>query len=128
MIVEQNSNPVERVMENAYNGIKHIMGSDMILGSPVVTNEGVSIIPVSKISFGLLTGGGEYGAIEGRNSLPFAGGSGTGVNVTPMAFLVCDGTKVKVINMDERSTVECLTDMIPEIIKGLTARNENKKN
>lgn len=127
MIVEQNNSPVERVMDNAYNGIKHIMGGDMILGSPVVTNEGVSIIPVSKISFGLLTGGGEYGNSDNRFGLPFAGGSGTGVNVTPMAFLVCDGTKVKVINMDERSTIECITDMIPEIIKGLTAKNENKK-
>lgn len=128
MIVEQNNNPVERVIENAYNGIKGIMGSDMILGSPVITNEGVSIIPVSRISFGILSGGGEYGAGEGMSGYPFAGGSGTGMSVIPMAFLVCDGNKVKVVNMEEKSTFECITDIIPEIIKGLTAHNESKKN
>ena len=127
MIIDENNNPVERVMENAYNGLKNIIGSDMILGSPVITNEGVSIIPVSRITFGLLTGGGEYGVTGMKGDFPFAGGSGSGMSVTPMAFLVCDGTKVKIINMDERSAVEYFADMIPDLLKGLTERNENKK-
>ena len=128
MIIEENLRPVERVMENAYKGMKSMAGADMVLGSPIVTNDGITIVPICRITLGFLTGGGEYSSsVRESYEFPFAGGSGTGMSINPIAFLVCDKTKIKIINMDEKSPFEQLGEVIPEIIKGFVVKKDDKK-
>ncbi len=113
MIID-NEHPIERIMDNAMTKIRTLVDANTIVGDPVVTTDGVSIIPISKVTMGFLTGGGEYGEKEAE--LPFAGGSGAGVSVSPVGFLVSDGKTVKLVNIDQKNAFEKLMDTIPEII------------
>lgn len=129
MLTEQKDRPLERMMDNSYNGIKKILSADTVLGSPVVTNDGVSIIPVCRITMGFLTGGGEYGTGSfDFPDLPFAGGSGTGMSVNPVGFLVCDGSHVKLVCMDDKSIMEYVAQAVPELVKAVLSKNNEKKN
>lgn len=114
MIIERQDHPIERLMDNALTKIRTFVDANTIVGNPVVTTDGVSIIPISKVTMGFLTGGGEYG--EKETEFPFAGGSGAGVSVSPIGFLVSDGKSVKLVNIDQKNVWEKLFDTIPDVI------------
>ncbi len=126
MITEQKNRPLEKLMENSYNGVRNILSADTVMGSPMVTNDGVSIIPICRITMGFLTGGGEYGNGDVYD-MPFAGGSGTGMSVDPVGFLVCDGTHVKIVNMDDKGVLDHLAETVPDILKTILGKNNEKK-
>ncbi len=67
MIVQSNEHPVERVMDNAFTKIRTLVDADTVVGNPVRTEDGVSIIPLSKVTMGFLTGGGEYSDMAQQN-------------------------------------------------------------
>ena len=121
MIVQQQEHPIERIMDNAFMKMKTLVEADTVVGTPVVTSDGVSIIPVSKITAGFLTGGGEYSDMSRQTytEYPFAGGSGAGVSVLPIGFLVSDGKSVKLVNVDDKNPLEKLLDIIPEVVEGI---------
>ena len=130
MIVQNNEHPVERVMDNAFTKIRTLVDADTVVGNPVTTEDGVSIIPLSKVTMGFLTGGGEYSDMAQQNlaEYPFAGGSGAAVSVRPIGFLVSDGKSVKIIKMDEKNPFEKVLDLIPDVIDGLCdGGKKNKK-
>ena len=113
-----NSRPIERVMDNAFTKMRSLVEADVIVGSPIVTADGVSIIPINRVSMGFVTGGGEYSdkyAIS-NNSYPFAGGSGGGMTVSPICFLVNNGISVQVININEKTTQDKIFEMVPDAI------------
>ena len=118
MIVQQQEHPIERIMDNAFMKMKTLVEADTVVGTPVVTSDGVSIIPVSKITAGFLTGGGEYSDMSRQTytEYPFAGGSGAGVSVSPVGFLVSDGKSVKLVNIDDKNPLEKILDTVPEIL------------
>lgn len=115
MIIEHEEKPIERLMNNAFVRMKGLIEADTVMGSPIVTNNGVTIVPISKVSMGFVTGGGEYGEAPTTGS-PFAGGSGAGASVTPVAFLVNDGSEIKLINVDDKSPLTKILDIIPEVV------------
>lgn len=130
MIIEQNEHPIERIMDNAFVKIRTIVDADTVIGNPVTTADGVSIIPVSKVTMGFITGGGEYSDMSRQTytEYPFAGGSGAGVSVAPIGFLVSDGKSVKLINVDEKSPYDKIFGLIPEVISSLLdGKKEDKK-
>ena len=121
MIIQQQEHPVERIMDNAFTKMRTFVEADTVIGTPVVTADGVSIIPISKITAGFLTGGGEYSDMSRQTytEYPFAGGSGAGVSVSPVGFLVSDGKTVKLVNVDDKNPFEKILDTVPEILDGL---------
>ena len=121
MIIQEQEHPVERIMDNAFTKIRTLVEADTVIGTPVVTADGVSIIPDSKITAGFLTGGGEYSDMSRQTytEYPFAGGSGAGVSVSPVGFLVSDGKTVKLVNVDDKNPLEKILDTVPEILDGL---------
>lgn len=122
MIVQTNNeHPVERVMDNAFTKIRTLVDADTVVGNPVTTEDGVNIIPLSKVTMGFLTGGGEYSDMSRQTytEYPFAGGSGAGVSVSPIGFLVSDGKSVKLVNVDDKNPLEKLLDIIPEVVEGI---------
>jgi len=129
MIIENNNHPIERIMDNAMTKIKSFAASDTIMGTPVVTADGASIIPVSKVTMGFLTGGGEYSDLSRENysEYPFAGGSGAGVSVSPVAFLVSDGKTVKLLGMEDKSALEKILETIPDVLDSLFQDKGKKK-
>ena len=112
--------PIQGIMSTALQNIKEMVDVNTIVGTPVTTPDGTVIIPVSKVAFGFCAGGSEFGSPvvkEGGLQSNFGGGSGAGVSITPVAFLVVNGTNVRLISMSSASTAtDKIVDMIPEIL------------
>ena len=128
MILE-NEHPIERIMDTALVKIRSFVDADTVVGSPVMTVDGISIIPISKVSMGFLTGGGEYSdSMQHNPEYPFAGGSGVGVSVTPIGFLVSEGKSVKIIKMDDKNPFDKILGLIPELTESvISASRKGKK-
>lgn len=126
MIIEHNEHPIERVMDNAFVKMKGLISADTVVGRAVVTVDGTSIIPVSRVTMGFLTGGGEYSDLSRENysEYPFAGGSGAGVSVSPVGFLVSDGKCVKLVGVDDKSLYDKLLSLIPDVVSIFTKKDE----
>ena len=129
MIVQSNEHPIERVMDNAFTKIRTLVDADTVVGKPVITEDGASIIPLSKVTMGFLTGGGEYSDMAQQNlaEYPFAGGSGAAVSVSPIGFLVSDGKSVKIIKMDDKNPFDKILNLIPDVMESLLDSGEKCK-
>ena len=125
--------PIQGIMSTALQNIKEMVDVNTIVGNPVTTPDGTVIIPVSKVAFGFCAGGTEFGnpvvKEEGLKS-NFGGGSGAGVTITPVAFLVVNGTNVRMLSMSSASTAaDKIVDMIPEILtkfKEIISKEKNE--
>lgn len=120
--------PINGLMQTAMENIKEMVDVNTIVGEPVQTPDGSVILPISKVGFGFAAGGSEFQAMEeaggnvkGNNDshntfvqLPFGGGSGGGVSITPIAFLVVGIQGVKVVPLDNQThLLERLIDAAP---------------
>lgn len=111
--------PIENIMQVTMNEIKQMVDVNTIVGDPIVTPDGSTILPVSKVSFGFVTGGGEYGnkkTAQGEDRHPFGGGGGAGITISPIAFLIVKNEDVKLLTVDHSNTYETLMDKIPQIL------------
>ncbi|HOJ10715.1 MAG TPA: GerW family sporulation protein [Clostridiales bacterium] len=123
--------PIEGLMTTAMESIKEMVDVNTIVGDAVQAPDGTVIIPISKVSFGFAAGGGEYSGNnkggkkdEERNEegnaenskFPFAGGSGAGVSINPVAFMVVGNGQIKLLPVNINSSVEKILDLIPELI------------
>lgn len=111
------------------NSIQDMVDVNTIIGEPIETSNNIVIIPISKVSFGFAAGGSEFKGetldeyakkdkeekIQYR--LPFGGGSGAGVNINPIAFLVIQDKNVKLLPVNYTSAVDKLLDYVPDLIE-----------
>ena len=107
--------------------IREMVDVNTVVGDPVQTQDGSTIIPISKVSFGFVAGGGEYlcGTMRPQTEeMPFAGGAGAGVSVHPMGFLVCSQNGVRLLSANCTSPMERIVEMIPQALEGLKAMGE----
>ena len=130
--------PIEGLMVTAMNSIQDMIDVNTIIGEPIETTNNVIIIPISKVGFGFAAGGSEFKgetineytkkekeeAIQYR--LPFGGGSGAGVSISPIAFLVVQQNTVKLLPIEHCSSVDRLLDYVPDLMDKLNnfLRNE----
>ncbi len=112
--------------EHAINGlmgvtmdkIRELVDSNTIIGNPINMDGGVTILPVSKVTFGVATGGSDFSG-KGNKDL-FGGGTGAGVTVSPVAFLVVKGGNVRTIQLaDANNSLERAITMLPELVDKL---------
>ena len=80
--------PIQGLMTTAMENLKEMIDVNTIIGEPVETPDGGVILTVSKVGFGFAMGGSEFSGSSSSDELPFGGGSGGGVSITPIAFLV----------------------------------------
>lgn len=113
--------PIERIMDSAFGKMKMLTDTDIIVGDPIIMPNGTSIVPISKVSIGIVSGGGEYGDAN-KLDYPFAGASGAGMSVTPVCFLVSDGKGVKMLTTESKSSLEKIMDTIPNIVGSLIGK------
>ena len=100
--------------------IKGMIDVNTVVGSPVQTQDGGTIIPVSRVSFGFAAGGGEYWSrVADGPGHPFGGGSGAGVTVHPVGFLVVQGENVRLLSTDKGDIWESLANNVPQLIDRL---------
>ncbi len=133
--------PIDSLMEIAMNNIQDMVDVNTIIGEPMYINENVSIIPISKVSFGFVAGGSEFKgeAIEEYKKKdkdeeitytnPFGGGTGAGVNITPVSFMVINNGNIKLMPVEYCSTLDKIVDYIPDIVNKvndfINSRNDN---
>jgi sporulation protein YtfJ len=121
--------PIGNLMQTTLENIKDMVDVNTVIGEPIPTVNGPTIIPVSKVSFGFLAGGGEYDLNRLPDTeTPFAGGSGAGVSVQPVGFLVVGQDGVKVLPAQQLTAweraVNCAQQLL-EDIKNLLPKKEN---
>ena len=113
--------PISDLMTETMSKIKEMVDVNTIIGNPIVAADGTTVIPVSKVSFGFGAGGSESASKHAASGSPlaFGGGSGAGVTVSPVCFLVIgkDGSaNILGINAQASDTVDRLVEMIPGAI------------
>ena len=116
-------------MGTSMESIREMVDVNTVVGDPVQTQDGSTIIPISKVSFGFVAGGGEYlcGTMRPQTEeMPFAGGAGAGVSVHPMGFLVCSQNGVRLLSANCTSPMERIVEMIPQALEGLKAMGEEE--
>lgn len=119
--------PIENLMMTAMTSIENMIDVNTIIGDIVTSPDGTTIIPVSKVCFGFAAGGSEFCSQKtGRDSesekLPFGGGSGAGVNISPMGFLVVKDGNTKLLTLNgTTSAVDKLIDLMPDVINKVNA-------
>lgn len=123
------NHPIEGLMVTAMNSIKDMIDVNTIIGDPIQTLNNIVIIPISKVSFGFAAGGSEFSGetvdeYSKRNKeeqiqyrLPFGGGSGAGVTINPVAFIVVNKDNVKLIPANHSSVIDKLIDYVPDLIE-----------
>lgn len=126
--------PIESLMSTAMASLRDMIDVNTIVGDMVETKNGTIIVPVSKVSFGFAAGGSEFNAnktskLNEETKLPFGGGSGAGVNISPTAFLVITGDVVRLLTLDSNSPLDRIIDLAPDVINkvsGFFDRNSEK--
>ena len=127
--------PIEALMKTAMQSIKEMVDVNTIVGDAVQSPDGTVIIPISKVTFGFAAGGGEYsyfsdeddsegnsdnedgGGVDGNGGkYPFAGGSGAGVSINPVAFMIVGNGQIKLLPVNINSTVDKVLDLVPDVL------------
>ena len=127
--------PIEGLMKTAMESIKAMVDVNTIVGDPVEAPDGTVIIPVSRVACGFAAGGGDFDSSEGGNgqegggggSNPFGGGSGAGVSVQPVGFLVVGNGQIRLLPVDGNTTVDRLIDMAPQMVNQVQGLFGGKK-
>ncbi len=114
-----NEHPIQGMAESILENINQMVDVNTIVGEPIITPSGVTIIPISKVSVGFGLGGGDFkpSTPEERKCIPFGGGGGGALTITPIAFLTVSGENVKLITIDRNeTTVDKALAMAPEMV------------
>ena len=102
---EKDNNRINDVLETAMKNLGGLIDVNTVVGSPIKTEEGDLVIPVSKVTFGILSGGGEYGKLnifQKNSDLPYSAGNGAIVSVKPCGFLLKrSGAEYKVLSVSD---------------------------
>lgn len=136
------NHPIEGLMLTAMNSIENMIDVNTIIGEPIETSNNIVIIPISKVCFGFAAGGSEFKGEtideytkkdkdeKVQYRLPFGGGSGATVSINPIAFLIVEEGKVKLLPVNHSSCIDKMLDYIPDLFEKLaeTAEKLNNKN
>ena len=124
-------NRIKEVMAETIKSMRTLVDVDIVIGKPIETNSLLTIIPLTKVTMGFVSGGGEYYSelreIKKNNEYPFAGGAGSGLNVQPVGFLVIDDNRVDIVKIEAKSSVEKLMEAVPEVAKFISKNFGEKK-
>lgn len=108
-------NNIKAIMDTTIDKLRAMVDANIITGTPIEMGN-ITLIPVSKVAFGLATGGSDFPSKSGAEL--FGGGGGAGVTVSPVAFIVISDGNVKMLPVyNELTTVEKAVSMAPEIIE-----------
>lgn len=127
------NHPIENLMKSTMENIKEMVDVNTIVGDAVYTNDGSTIIPISRVSFGFASGGSEFSSKQNNSTdkYPFGGGSGAGVSIKPVAFLVIKNETIRLLSVDAHNTYDKMVDTVPQIfdmIKNLTKSKPEQQN
>ena len=109
--------PINQLMSVTMERIRELVDVNTVVGQPITVMEGTTVVPISKVNFGFASGGSDFGKDSGA-ALKFGGGSGAGVNITPIAFMVftADGVRMMPVPMPVSNTMDRVVEMVPDVL------------
>ncbi len=127
----EKNHPINELMATTLQKIREMVDVNTIVGEPIPAGDGVILIPVSRLSFGFASGGSDF---TSKNQKPdaenaFGGGSGAGVNISPVAFLIVNGESVKLLPVASPagSTLDRVVEMVPDLVDKVTGFLEKQQ-
>lgn len=116
-------NPIGELMQTTMENVKNILQVDTVVGDPIITPDGITLVPISKISIGFGGGGVEFGPKRKDGPQPYGGGNATGVKIEPFGFLVIKDGVVRMINVTPpaNTTVDRIIDLVPQVMDRIDA-------
>lgn len=123
------SQNLPNMLENTIAKIREMVSVNSVIGDPITTPDGVTIIPVSKISVGVAGGGSDFVSKNvNRHENPFGGGAGGGVKVTPVAFLIVKDGNVRMlpVAVPANTTADRIVEQVPDVLDKLVAFIDSK--
>lgn len=126
--------PIEGLMTTTMENIRDMVDVNTVVGEAVQTPDGSTVIPISRVSFGFVAGGAEYASGSagrtlrdgGSGQMPFGGGTGAGVSVSPIGFLVLNNDSVRMMSARCDAPLERLMEMIPQLTRDFKGLMEKK--
>lgn len=126
--------PVENLMKTTMESIKNMIDVNTVVGDPVETKDGTIAIPISRVCYAFVAGGGdltskcedEQRKTASDSSYPFAGGTGAGVSVQPIAFLTSSNGQLRMLPVTYNTTVDKVIDMVPNFIENIENMIKNR--
>ena len=122
-------NKLPGMLEGTVTKMKELVDVNSVIGDPITTVDGVTIIPISKITVGFVGGGSDYVSKNlNKQDNPFGGGVGGGMSVTPVAFMVIKEGNVRMIPvaLPANTTAERVVELVPDVLDKLTAYIDSK--
>lgn len=120
------STKIEALVNTAMEKVRELADGEAIVGKPIVTGDGTTIIPVSKVSVGFASGGSDLPTKSAKDT--FGGGSGGGVTITPVAFIAVYKGEAKLLQITANSPQgNAIIDMVPTVLDKITSFIESKK-
>ena len=120
--------PIQGLMNITMDKVRQMADANTIIGKPIKTDDGTTIIPVSRISLGFGTGGSDFDGKNSANKELFGGGSGAGVSIRPVAFLVIKDGMVRTVQLaDPSNSIDRALNMLPELVDKLVSLIPDKK-
>ena len=130
MKVYTDSTSINDLISSAVDKIKTIVDSSTIIGESIVTPDGTTIIPISKVAVGFVVGGGEYADLSARrvaNHFPMSGGSSGGMSVSPVGFLIIkESGDVDFVNVENKTLYQTVLNMFNSLLSKLEKENKNE--
>ena len=125
------NHPLSEMMSSSMSKIREMVDVNTVIGDPIVTGDGVTIIPVTKVSIGYGGGGSDFATknYPANRDNAFGGGAGAGVSITPVAFLIVRGENVRMLPVAEpaSTSVDRLIEQLPDLIDKLQSFVESRK-
>lgn len=120
--------PIDGMMNTTLEKIKEMVDVNSVVGNPITAPDGTMIIPISRVNYGFASGGTDL-PVKMPDKQFFGGGTGAGVTITPVAFLVVSGGNVRLLRVDAGSntSVDRLLDQAPELIDRISGFVGGKK-
>ena len=125
------SNTLPNMLENTISKIREMVDVNSVIGEPITTPDGVTIIPVSKVSVGFGGVGSDFASKNvNKQENPFGGGAGGGVKVTPVAFLIVKDGNVRMLPVaaPANTTADRLVEQIPDTLDKIAAFIDSRTN
>ena len=120
------SQNLPNMLQDTISKIREMVDVNNVIGDPITTPDGVTIIPVSKVSIGFGCGGSDFPSASPKEM--FGGGTGGGVTIQPVAFLILKGESVRMIQIaDKNSVAERVANMVPDAIDTFSSLLSKKK-
>lgn len=128
----EKNHPISDLMATTMQKIREMVDVNTIIGTPIRTDDGITLIPVSKLSFGFASGGSDFATKTQKPDADnaFGGASGAGVKIAPVAFLIVKGESVKLLPVAPPvgNTVDRVVELVPEMFDRVTGYIDKNRN